>query len=62
MAKHTPHSSLSSLTPTLTEVDERTGYGVPKILANGSDVSLDLASQGMPRFSVPTWFFYGIRR
>ncbi|KAF8724402.1 hypothetical protein AX14_008855 [Amanita brunnescens Koide BX004] len=46
MAKHTPQSSLSSLTPTLPVEDETTGYDVPKILGpNGSAFSLDLDNQ-----------------
>ena len=51
MAKHTSQSSLSSLTPTLTGGDERTSYGIPKILGpNGSDISLDLGNHGMSKF------------
>ncbi len=47
MAKHTSQSSLSSLTPTLIAGDERTGYGIPRILGpNGSDISLDLGNHG----------------
>ncbi|KAF8344932.1 glycosyltransferase family 2 protein [Amanita rubescens] len=53
MAKHTSQSSLSSLTPTLTEGDERTGYGIPKILGpNGSDISLDLGNREYQRENI----------
>ena len=56
MAKHTPQSSLSSLTPTLPVEDETTGYDVPKILGpNGSAFSLDLDNQGTS-FSVPVMY------
>ncbi|KAF8625346.1 hypothetical protein AX17_006888 [Amanita inopinata Kibby_2008] len=48
MVKHTPQSSLSSLTPTLTADDEKTlnNMPVPQVVEpNGSDVSLDLSEQ-----------------
>ena len=50
MARHTSQTSLSSLTPTLIGGDERTGYGIPRIVEpNGSDISLDLGNHGAPR-------------